>query len=66
MKTVIITNIVIGEEPLATLAFPYDERSKQLVRTVPGAEWRANEKVWTVPLTERTLEKLLRLFKRKA
>jgi hypothetical protein len=42
-----IATLVEGE---AVLRFPYDERLRLLLRTIPGRRWDPQERVWRVPL----------------
>lgn len=66
MKTVIVGNITIGKERRVSLSFPYDEGLKQIVKTIPGAEWYPARRAWVIPYREKTIDDLLTAFKGKA
>jgi len=46
----------------AVLRFPYDERLRQLLRSLPGRRWDPGERAWCVPLDPERAEALARLF----
>ncbi|HUB72686.1 MAG TPA: SNF2-related protein [Solirubrobacteraceae bacterium] len=46
----------------AVLRFPYDERLRLLLRTIPGRRWDPQERAWCVPLAPEQAQALTRLF----
>lgn len=66
MKTIFLKNGTYRKTPLVLLEFPFDFELKELVKTIPGADWNPSLKAWTVPYCESILPELLRLFKGKA
>jgi SWI/SNF-related matrix-associated actin-dependent regulator of chromatin subfamily A-like protein 1 len=46
----------------AVLRFPYDERLRLLLRTIPGRRWDPQEKAWRVPLDPESAAALERLL----
>jgi hypothetical protein len=47
MPAAFIATLVEGE---AALRFPYDDRLRLLLRSIPGRRWDPEERVWRVPL----------------
>ncbi len=48
------------------LEFPFDQELKELIKTIPGADWQPVLKAWTIPYSEDVLSNLLTLLKGKA
>ncbi len=46
----------------AVLRFPYDERLRLLLRTIPGRRWDPQEKAWRIPLDPESAAALGRLL----
>lgn len=66
MKTIFVKNGEYRKKPVVLLEFPYDFELKELVKTIPGADWSPSLKAWTLPYSETIITDLLRLFKGKA
>lgn len=66
MKTIFVKNGEFHKKHLDLLEFPYDFQLKELVKTIPGADWKPSLKAWTIPYSESVISDLLRLFKGKA
>ncbi len=66
MKTIFVKNGEFCGKPLALLEFPYDFQLKEVVKTVPGADWNPVLKAWTVPYSDTVISDLLAVFKGKA
>lgn len=45
------------------VSFPYDSQLVEKVRTIEGCKWHKDEKYWSFPNTDGTLEKILEVFK---
>jgi integrase/recombinase XerD len=46
-----------------TIMIPFTAKDVEKIRSVPGRTWEARHRHWLVPLTEETLQLLVRLFK---
>ncbi|PZX59936.1 site-specific recombinase XerD [Algoriphagus ratkowskyi] len=66
MKTIFLRNGEIKRKPFVLLEFPFDEELKELVKTIPGADWQPKLKAWTLPYSDGVTSQLLALFKGKA
>lgn len=66
MKTIFIRNGEIKKKPVVLLEFPFDQELKELVKTIPGADWQPKLKAWSIPYSDAVTSQLLRLFKGKA
>jgi integrase/recombinase XerD len=66
MKTIFIKNGEFRGKHLALLEFPFDLQLKDLVKTLPGADWNPGLKAWTLPYSDSVISDLLALFKGKA
>ncbi|PIQ45253.1 MAG: hypothetical protein COW04_08670 [Deltaproteobacteria bacterium CG12_big_fil_rev_8_21_14_0_65_43_10] len=45
-----------------TVSFPYDPQLVKKVKTIDGRKWHRDEKYWSFPSSDGTLEKILRVF----
>jgi len=59
VPTTLDVSLAAGE---AVLRFPYDERLRQLLRTIPGRRWDPEERVWRLPLEPEPAAALARLL----
>ncbi|MGA9874387.1 MAG: DEAD/DEAH box helicase [Solirubrobacteraceae bacterium] len=50
------------EQGEAMLRFPYDDRLRRLLRSLPGRRWDPAERAWVVPLDPERAEALAQLF----
>ncbi|HVR05861.1 MAG TPA: hypothetical protein VMS02_07445, partial [Solirubrobacteraceae bacterium] len=50
------------EHDEAVLRFPYDDRLRKLLRTLPGRRWDPLRRAWIVPLGGDSAQALSRLF----
>ncbi len=54
--------ITIGVRGQLKVAFPYDPNLVQKIKSVNGRSWNADEKYWSVPHNEETMQILAELF----
>ena len=66
MKTIFVKNGEFHSKPKVLLEFPFDFQLKELVKTIPGADWKPSLKAWTIPYSDSVISDLLALFKGKA
>lgn len=66
MKTIFVKNGEFRSKPKVLLEFPFDFQLKELVKTIPGADWKPSLKAWTIPYSDSVISDLLALFKGKA
>ncbi|HEX3434043.1 MAG TPA: DEAD/DEAH box helicase [Solirubrobacteraceae bacterium] len=59
MEAVLQAALVHGD---AMLRFPYDDRLRKLLRTLPGRRWDPVQRAWVVPLDADRAHALTRLF----
>ncbi|MEI8006874.1 MAG: tyrosine-type recombinase/integrase [Bacteroidota bacterium] len=62
MKTIETTKILIGENPMWKLTFPYDKDAVELIKTISGARWQPDGKFWHFPFERGTIEWLNHKF----
>ena len=65
MKTIETTKILIGENPMWKLTFPYDKDAVELIKTINGARWQPDGKFWHFPFERGTIEWLNHKFEGK-
>ena len=65
MKTVIVGSLTSGKEPLVLFSFPCDASGKQLIPTISGPDWPADDRVWRLAHTRGVCAALLRLLNEK-
>jgi site-specific recombinase XerD len=51
-----------GDRDRLIVVLPYTPERVEKIKTIPGRWWHAEEKYWTVPASEETVERLLALF----
>jgi integrase/recombinase XerD len=66
MKTILVKNGEIRKTPVVLLLFPFDPELKELVKTIPNADWIPSLKAWAIPYRDQILTVLLATFQGKA
>ena len=66
MKTIFVKNGTFRGRPLVLLEFPFDHQLKDLVKTLPDADWNSRLATWTIPYSNSVVSELLALLKGKA
>ncbi len=59
------TNMLVlgkGDSDRITVSFRYDPQRGEKVKTIHGRKWHPEEKHWSFPNTDGTLEKILDVF----
>jgi site-specific recombinase XerD len=61
MKTILIRNGEIKRKPIVLLEFPFDQELKELIKTIPGADWQPKLKAWSIPYSDEVISNLISL-----